>query len=408
MEHIISKYLNGELGQIIYAGVGNSPALATILPLAYKSLQLIEPINTIYERLDKKFASESVQVKNMAISSAGGIADFTITQPVKYSSLKKNIALEHVLKNSAITSTEAIQTISLSDLIKQSALTENDNNIIILSINGAEFDCLATVKLEELTLFSTLFVQIENHGVYSENKNTEAELKSLLRTLGFYFECRQQEGAIFTSLVFKRDDTLLDCLRSLQKLKRKNQEERDKANDFLATKEKDKAEFISSITQLEEQCTELEARSSLLNAEKQQLAEQKATVQKQSEAQKQELAQKVEQLENQLAQVKQSKESEKAEFVARCSQLEAEKQQLAARSSKLDIQLANLQSQRDELVKSNSNKDKQIKTLTEQRDKEQLTNKELNHHQVLLTREIMKTEAQLELIKDIVIREKAF
>ena len=82
MEHIISKYLNGELGQIIYVGVGNSPALETILPLAYKSLQLIEPIDTIYEKLDKKFASESVQVKNMAISSAGGTADFIITQPI--------------------------------------------------------------------------------------------------------------------------------------------------------------------------------------------------------------------------------------------------------------------------------------------------------------------------------------
>jgi len=37
-----------------------------------------------------------------------------------------------------------------------------------------------------------------------------------------------------------------------------------------------------------------------------------------------------------------------------------------------------------------------------------LTNKELNHHQVMLNQEIMKTEAQLELIKDIIIREKAF
>jgi chromosome segregation ATPase len=38
----------------------------------------------------------------------------------------------------------------------------------------------------------------------------------------------------------------------------------------------------------------------------------------------------------------------------------------------------------------------------------QLTNKELSHQKVMLNEEITKVETQLEFIKDIVIREKAF
>ncbi|NQZ87260.1 MAG: hypothetical protein HRT54_06735 [Colwellia sp.] len=228
MENIINAQLESPLGTIIYVGAGNAPNIKWLRSLSFEQLQLIEPVESIAKKLTKKYASDNVLVKNVAVSNVTGVSDFAFMHPAKYSSLKQNINLRTVLKNSRIKDVKPINTLSLSELIQNANLDKSKNNILLLSINGSELECLKSVTQEELTQFSIISVQVESKGIYSNtiNKNNSesednnyddniANVKADLKEKGFYIEEIKADGAIFTNLIVKRDDAVLSKIETL-------------------------------------------------------------------------------------------------------------------------------------------------------------------------------------------------
>jgi hypothetical protein len=224
MENIINAQLDKNVGQIIYVGAGNVPNIGWLRSLSYEQLQLIEPVESIAKKLTKKYARDNVIVKNLAISNVTGVSDFTFMHPAKYSSLKQKINLSTVFKNSRVQEVKTVNTLSLSELIQNENLDKNKSNILILSINGSELDCLKSVSQDELTQFSIIIVQVESKGIYNNtnhgvvNENTLdniTNVKAELKEKGFYIEDIQADGAIFTNLIVRRDDVVLSRIKAL-------------------------------------------------------------------------------------------------------------------------------------------------------------------------------------------------
>ena len=76
MENIMNAQLENNVGQVIYVGAGNVPNIEWLSSLSFEQLQLIEPVESIAKKLSKKYASDNIIVKNVAISSVTGISDF--------------------------------------------------------------------------------------------------------------------------------------------------------------------------------------------------------------------------------------------------------------------------------------------------------------------------------------------
>jgi hypothetical protein len=270
MENIINTKLETNVGQVIYAGAGNAPNMEWLRSMSFEQLQLIEPVESIAKKLSKKYESANVTVQNVAISNVTGVCDFSFMHPTKYSSLKSEINLKNVLKNSKVVEVKTIQTISLSELIRNAQLDQNKSNILILSINGSELDCLSSVTQKELIQFSIIIVQIESKGIYNNafnEKNNPGDnltnVKSVLKKNGFYIEDIKVDGAIFTTVTFKRNDEELSKIstlnRRVEKLEKSN-EELLGANNAEKTKSKNfEKQHKDSINNLQAENIELKA-----------------------------------------------------------------------------------------------------------------------------------------------------
>ena len=338
MEQWIKNYLTDALGQVIYAGVGSLTSLESLLSLSFESLLLLEPIKSVADKAAKKYAAENLTIKNATLNAESGLADFTLMQPAKYSSLKTDIQLSSVLKNSKVKSINSIETVSISDLVNQVSLDTQKHNVLILAINGSESACLEPTTLNQLTQFSTLCVQIDNKGIYQQDLTYVAELKTQLREKGFYFAEALQENAIFTNLVFKKDSVHLALLEKNQGLEAESGKIKEESEKLKVERDEEKAQVANKTKQLDELTkateakeSELVSRISHLEAQVANKTKQLDELKKATEAKESELASRISPLESQVAnktkqlnELKKVTEAKESELASRISFFESE------------------------------------------------------------------------------------
>jgi hypothetical protein len=393
MENIINTQLETNIGQVIYVGAGNVPNMEWLRSLSFEQLQLIEPVESIAKKLTKKYACNNIIVKNLAISDTTGISNFSLMHPAKYSSLKQKINLSKVLKNSRIQEVKSINTLSLSELVQSTNLDAKKNNILLLSINGSELDCLNSVTQKELTQFSTIGVQVESKGIYSNTvddseinseKNGVADggysadnlvnVKSVLKEKGFYVDDIKTDGPIFTSLVVRRDDVVLSQIAALEKeakeLKTNNQKLSEVNSEQLAKTEQDKKQQQEATAKIQAECAALKAsreeQLAKTEADKKQQQDAAAKIQAECVALK---ASHDEQLAKTEADKKQQQDAVakiQAEYVAlksshdeQLSKTEADKKQQQDAAAKIQAECVALKASHDEQLAKTEEDQKQ-------------------------------------------------
>ncbi|WOD06170.1 hypothetical protein [Marinomonas sp. GJ51-6] len=359
MEQLLKQYLPEQqpLGQIIYAGVGSATLLDWLMTLDFKTMQLIEPLSSVVARLKKRYATDNLVITQAAVSNVTGVASFTHTQPAKYSSLSQEIDLAAVLKNSKIKNTESVKTVSLSDVIQASQLNVADHNVLILSVNGAELEALSTVPMEALTVFSAVFIQVDNQGIYrpksNNNADVKASLKASLKEKGFYFEEGQAE-TIFSYLYFKRDDQFISTIDALKKERDKAvqslQMQREKYEDESEQQQaKATADWFIVNEQNLQQSIELDVIKQERGAIKAELEQYKAQLAERTQQRDQQAEhhqknkQWAESLKVQLEQAKQELENTQSLLTAEQEKVKAEQSKLKAEQGKAQVEQTRLQ-----------------------------------------------------------------
>ncbi|WP_417225844.1 hypothetical protein [Amphritea sp.] len=357
MKQLINTYLNGTLGQIIYAGVGKASTLECLLALDFKSLKLIEPIATTAKRREKRYGGEKVEVMHAALSSVTGNDDFTVMQPEKYSSLKQEINLRHILKNSQVKAVEPIKTIGLSDLIEEAKLSKDENNVLILNVNGLERECIENTPIESITQFSTLIVQIETQGIYTQDSHIDRQLKALLKPLGFYFEDIKPENTIFANLVFKRDDAALAQIANLHQVVSANQELKNQLEQIGAERESLANRFNTREQELEESKTKLTQQQEDADKQKAELSAQVAEAGAKAKQLEAQLAERTQQRDEQNKHHQEHKKRAES-FKSQLEQVSAERESFTAR---LESSQQALEESQNRLIEQEDEADKLIK-----------------------------------------------
>lgn len=386
MEQWIKNYLTDALGQVIYAGVGSLTSLESLLPLQFESLVLLEPIKSVADKVAKKYAAENLKIKNTTLNVESGLADFTLMQPVKYSSLQAEIQLSSVLKNSKVKSISGIETVSISDLVNQVNLDIQKHNVLILAINGSESACLESTTLNELTQFSTLCVQIDNKGIYQQDMTYVAKLKTQLREKGFYFVEALQENAIFTNLVFKKDSVHLALLEKNQGLKAESRKRKEESEKLKVERDGAKSQVANKENQLDELKKATEAKESELASRLSLLESQLSSLTTEN---------------TELAEMKQALEQESGKLKAENGKLKVERGEAKAKESELASRLSLLESNTSQLESENQELTRSARLNQKMLAKSQI---DLDH---LRGKYAEKTKSETELVELITeLREK--
>jgi len=397
---------------------------------------------------------------------------FYITLPNRYSSLHKADRLKTLFQNLKTEQEITVNTINFSDLIKKSSLDKDKKNALVLQINGAEFDVLAEAETSELMMFSNIIIQQSNNNYFENTKPSidlislmeskgfqlalEVDNDVVFSSLIF----RKDEKTLKLKYLTEENKIQAARIGELEnQLKASNEaktSETNKANDSV---EQSKTQ-VAYISELEKQLkASNEAKVNAVNKgvkqskiqtervtelEKQLNASNEAKVNAVNKGVKQSKIQteRVTELEKQLKSsneakvnavnkgVKQSKiqtervtelesqlkTSNEANAVNKC--VEQNKSQ-TARVTELESQLKiSNKTKASEVFKSaeknkaqaliitkletqNSNLGSKISSLESEKQ-------DLIYRQTILDKEIVKVEAQLELIKDVVLRDKAF
>ncbi len=195
------------IGCILHVGAGNGNELEDYLKFAPEEIILLEPIQRLYKKLQKKTLGKKVKVFNAALvpkTSESAKNTFYEVQPTRFSGLNKPNKLKDLFQNLKIAEAIRIDAFTLSDLLKGQRLNKQKFNVLVLQVNGSEYDCLVDVDKDALSIFSNLVIQISNNENF-QNARPNIEIVEMLTTKGFQLDVQSSEDSIFQNFVFSKD-----------------------------------------------------------------------------------------------------------------------------------------------------------------------------------------------------------
>lgn len=347
-----------------------------------------------------------------------------------FSSLKAPTGLLEHFPNLREVRQATVPARSLAAAIEALALEADADHLLVLDAPGQAVDMLGATPPQALQAFSEIVVRCSLEPLYDGDKDVE-EVLAMLRKIGFEPGNRDPE-AIFpqTAILFARNEAYVDKLRLETQLARARAD-----CDAQAQLAAQRAEEIDRLKIDHDRAASLAKeykagldKASRLAADRDaelEKATQLATEQQKLVADRDELVQKLIQKRDALAKLAADRDTE----LEKATQLAAEQQKLVAGR---DEQIQKLTQERDAQVKLAAEqvqklmqeRDEQAKLVAERQtllDKASSQNQgrgariielereqaRFDRHQAWLDQEVIKAEAQVELIKDILFRDKA-
>ena len=319
LEHIKEQIgqTKSQLGTLIHIGAGTGSELQEYLDLGFSQIALYEAVPELAKQLREMSSGlDQVAVYQTVIAEKAGKTDFHKMNNPRFSSIREQSELRDYYPNLHGTTVQ-LEAEGIKNAIEKLELSDDEINVLILEVQGAENELIKSLEAEMLQYFSWLIIR--SSGRKRQIGEQDSEFKSALYEAEFISSMTVDDISPFFLNFFRRDDSAI---------------------------------------RLRKVCEEFEA-------------------------------------------IKVKLESNKSIVSKMKLELEINREQFQIDSSKNVAQIDQLKDQ----VKVKS---KKIQELQEELDKVKNEKQEILDRQEMLDEEVTKAEAQLELIKDVVIREKAF
>jgi len=454
----IRQHTTGPLGTTVVIGAGNGSALANWRELGSARLVLAEAHPRQAEELARRIRSDlGEELLAVAITPADQqtAALHALNNPA-YSSLQAPHGLLDCYPNLRIEAPLQTPATSLTSLLQQQTLNADNDHLLLLSAPGQAFELLHSAPHDLLQAFRWLLVSTNSEPLY-ENEREPAALAALLGKAGFDLAAEDPD-AIYpqASLLFERNGNAVRTLRLEREVATQRnrlteatqqaatreaelQTQLSKQSAALAEQTHVATERQAQLDQLTQEKAELTtARDALANDktaltqardEQAKLATQRQAQLDQLSKEKAELTAARDTLAKDKAALTQARDEQTklaTERQAQLDQLSKEKAELTAARDTLAKDKAALTQARDEQIKLATDRKAQLDKITTERDqlqkslneskkalegaKQQIQQLEEEaseslHRQQLLHEELIKAEAQIELIKDLLLRE---
>ena len=389
----------------IIANGGDANSAVWLQKINARQIILLEPDAKAYSKLEKQISIlnlKNVQLKQKALvpKEQDKVTFFTATAS-EFSSVCEPQKIKKLRPGVSFQSGEA-DSISLAALISDLNIDASKANLLVLNVNGLEAELIAHL---DNNVFNCLIVRTSSQLLYSKVDNLSvlqtcyAEQNiplvtvseslppcvNLVTVRAVNWHESEQKLAQKQSM-----QELTKKLASLQKANDSLHAEINKTTNSLLESDKSTEDAKQTIKQKEATIAELQSQLNQQNETTQQAIQEKV---KEIESLNTQVSQTAEHAQNMQAELESSR-TQIIELNQKITNLEHSAQENSEHTSLLEIKITDL-----------SNQHKEVNVALE---KARVTNQELSHQKAMLNEEIAKVETQLEFIKDIVIREKAF
>ena len=352
MQNIFNKLNEAgcrNIDMVLHLGAALCSELEDYLQIGASKIVLVEANAMLADRLKAKTSHiAGVSVINTAISGHDGDARLNVTNNPNETSLLIPTTLFNYYPNLRVASEQQIQTRSLNNLLIELDLLDENANLLVLELQGLEHEVLVATTPTLIQKFDCIAIRTSEEELY-EGGAARIQLEEQLKEYGFdliEFDNKTQ-SPLFLERYYRRNSEKIEIQELKQQLEILQQ--------TSITSSKKLIDYKNQITKLKVEIKKL-------------INEQ-----------------------DKLAQERQAQ-------IEQLTQLKDEQDKLA---QERQAQIDQLNQDRDEALEEVNISKNRIQDLERQLS-------ESVHRQDLLDNEFIKAEAQIELIKDILIREKAF
>ncbi len=427
MKTLLSHFAEQEIQTLVVIGAGAGADLLFLRGLNPHGLILVEAHPDLAMGLKKKIQSPNEETHWLAITDRN--EDETLLHTftdLKRCSLAPASALKKFAPNLRSGTDEQVPAKTFADFLKGLNLNSQDTNVLVLDTPGYTSRLIQSVPSNLLQVFDSLVLHGSEVPDLYANDISISETAAILEGYGFLIESNDSPECLYpyNAFLLRRDPVRIEILN----LVGEKDELATLANDLqnqldVVTKERDTQTKLASDRQ-----NQLEA----VTKERDRLSGENANLIKERDAQTKLSTDRQNQLEA-VTKKRDSLSGERANLIKerdiqtklatdRQTQLEA----VTKERDKLSGENANLIKERDAQTKLSTDRQNQLAAITKERDtlkadkaalQHQLKtrndsiadlekkNAEMSHRQQLMQDELTKAEAQIELIKDLLLRE---
>lgn len=239
--HLVPK--GKDIGTIMHIGAGNGQLLNQYLTMKPQKVLLVEANDRLHKALQSKIKRiENVVAEKLWVlpGSAESSSAYILNNP-RYNSLCKPIYLLEKYSNLVVTDKKTVKGVGFNDFLMGNEFKQDLVNILVLSVQGAEFDLLSNICPDLLSNFEFIIIFHYEENLYEVN----GDVMSVLNRLEYNLSFIEQE---FGTQIYKLNRPLITVKNILEKYK--GQEEENKA----ALEERD-----SKIEEMEQKMKSLNA-----------------------------------------------------------------------------------------------------------------------------------------------------
>lgn len=410
--------MNERFSHLVWLGAGSASEPAGLLDVAEQVI-LVEAREAAYKSLQQQYPQASVQ--QQLISVDGGSVEFTEYNLAEYSAIHAATGLKAIFPGLKAVTRERLNAIRITDFINDLALQDH-NNVLVIDIADSTLALLTALQQSgQLSQFSDMHIQAGIEPLYT-GAATTTEITSFLQLHGYLLKQTAGDDPDLPWLSFslnplsqilqhkrKANDALN---KELETLKQELTVQRQVSETLNSELEKVKQQFDKQAEQnqrdLLEKTGQLEAAR--LTADKEQAALIERFVVKNAELSL--LTQQRDQALSQLSalqqqnsgigpdseQLKNDVQHLQAELANKAQQLSTGEQKHAELIDKLKSELELANKHAAALTEKIVQLEKTNQTLDE-------TNVGLANQQQALKLEMLKAEAQIDIIKDLLLKQ---
>ena len=393
---------------IVYVGAGTGLSLLSYINDSVKSVILIEAEKSYFTRLEQLvnlhdnwtflYAIVGSKAENSTFYHLSNIAESSLVAP-EY--------LNNIWRNLKILEERTVAISPLDEVLDKAVLDSKNFNWLVI-------DCLPALPiLQGAGQYNSSWEVISarvivDESICAEQGATKREVDNYLSLLGYRcVSVEEERQPAIAKALYVRDwryleKQIAEQAKAVSELQGQNTQLSQQLTQAKAEQEKQIAEQAKAVSDLRDQNTQLSQQLTQAKAEQEkQIAEQAKAVS--------DLRDQNTQLSQQLIQAKAEQEKQIAEQAKAMSDLQGQNTQL---SQQLTQAKAEQEKQSAEQAKAVSNLQTQKERLNEERDEAkkrvrllEIQNVDLTTRQTLLQDEIIRAEAQIDLIKDVLLRE---
>ncbi len=404
LEHLAGQE-QGPSDVAFVVGAGQGADLPALRRLAFDRLILAEAHPRLAEDLQQRINPEAGEdVWPLAITPhPGEQVVLNVLNNTSHSSLKTLRGLLDHAPNLRVTTTVTVPARSLAQSIELLHLDAEKPNLLILDAPGLGLELMQSVPAHLLHLFSWIILHGGAIAHLHEDEGSLPDAADTLQNMGFD-HVQDDPEAIYphAAALLRRNDTRVAIL------------ERDARIMAL------QAELASTKSEADRVAMNFHARTETIQAEASRLNAERQTKIDALTQERDQQAKTVAEQKAQLEKITQDRDNQRKQAEEQKAQAEKTATEQKARLDALTQERDTLRTQAEEhktlAGKTAAERDKLAKTLVEQREEVRRKDariaqldagiKELEQRQVLMNEEMVRAEGQIELIKDLLLREQ--